>query len=96
VRDLAQIVGSAPYDASIKGHAGDWLFKHPNGQNRQRPITDAKAARRIISRLGVIEPVSEAVPRKDKTAHRAVVLYGHNAEIPVAALNSQLGATKQC
>jgi len=83
-------------DLRIKGDAQDRVFEHPNGQNGQRPKTDARAGRWIVSCLGVIEPVSEAVPRKDKTAHRAVVLYRHNTKIPVAVLNSQFGATKQC
>jgi len=58
-------------------------------------IRDAKAVRWIVSRIGIVEPMCRAVPGEGKTAHRAVVLYHQNAEIPVAVLNGQLGTTKQ-
>ena len=93
---MAPLLSLLPYGARIKADARDRVSEHLNGQIGQRPKSDARTGRSIVSRVGVIEPESAAVPGRGKIGHRAVVLYPHNTKIAVAVLNSQLGAAKQC
>ena len=92
---MAPLLSLLPYGARIKADARDRVSEHLNGQIGQRPKSDARTGRSIVSRVGVIEPESAAVPGRGKIGHRAVVLYPHKTKIAVAVLNSQLGAAKQ-